>query len=56
MLAHYNFGLYFKRLGRADKAKFHFQKALGLSDDDLTLRQKIQDEIKGLRLRPSRLH
>jgi len=56
MLAHYNFGLYFNRLGRTEKARFHFQKALELSDDNPALREKIKKEIKGLRSRPSRPH
>jgi predicted Zn-dependent protease len=40
-LAHYNFGLYFKRLGRLRKARFHFQKAHDLSEDKGPLKKKI---------------
>ena len=45
-LAHYNFGLYFKKLGQQKKALFHFQKADELSSDDFPLKKKIRDAIK----------
>jgi predicted Zn-dependent protease len=48
-LAHYNFGIYFKRLGKMDEAKFHFQKAGALSQNDPTLKRKIRKATKGLR-------
>ncbi|UCF57604.1 MAG: M48 family metalloprotease, partial [Deltaproteobacteria bacterium] len=35
--AHYNFGIYYKRLGRREVAKFHFQKAADLSKNDPAL-------------------
>jgi beta-barrel assembly-enhancing protease len=50
-LAHYNFGLYFKRLGQGNKAKFHFQKAEELSRGDPVLSGKIRDETEELRRR-----
>jgi predicted Zn-dependent protease len=45
-LAHYNFGLYFKMLGRVGDAKFHFRKANDLSKGDPGLREKIQKHGK----------
>jgi predicted Zn-dependent protease len=47
-LAHYNFGLYFKRMRENEKAKFHFQKADQLSPNDPVLRRKIREASKGL--------
>ena len=46
--AHYNFGVYFKKSGVADKARFHFQKAEELAGPDRLLRNKIQAEKEGL--------
>lgn len=48
-LAHYNFGIYFKRLKKIQQAKFHFQKAEALSQNDPTLKRKIRKATKGLR-------
>ena len=48
-LAHYNFGLYFKRLRETEKAKFHFQKADQLSANNPVLRKKIHRASKGLK-------
>ncbi|PKN64447.1 MAG: hypothetical protein CVU57_14520 [Deltaproteobacteria bacterium HGW-Deltaproteobacteria-15] len=48
-LAHYNFGIYFKRLGEKSKATFHFQKAEGFSSGDPVLAEKIREEAKPLR-------
>jgi predicted Zn-dependent protease len=45
-LAHYNFGLYFKRLGQFQKARFHFRKAHNLSENNPALRKKILKEIE----------
>ncbi len=42
MLAHYNFGLYFKKTGRMEKARFHFQKAEDLSRNNPALQKKIR--------------
>jgi beta-barrel assembly-enhancing protease len=52
-LAHYNFGIYFKRLGERKKAFFHFQKAEDLSRGDPSLSVKIREEKEELR-RPDR--
>ena len=51
-LAHYNFGIYFKRTGRMDKSVFHFQKALELAEDDYVLKDKIRKETKEIRSKP----
>ncbi|MEW6664846.1 MAG: M48 family metalloprotease [Thermodesulfobacteriota bacterium] len=50
-LAHYNFGVYFKRTGERNKARFHFQKAEELAKGDPGLAAKIQSEMKEMRLR-----
>ncbi len=47
-LAHYNFGIYFRRLGKGEKAKFHFQKALDLSKNDPALTGRIHKAMEGL--------
>jgi len=47
-LAHYNFGRYFKALGRREKARFHFLEAKRLSQGNPSLQQKIQDASKGI--------
>jgi len=41
--AHYNFGIYFRRRGEGEKAKFHFNKARDLSGKDQALRRKIEE-------------
>lgn len=41
-LAHYNFGIYFKRIYRMKESQFHFQKAMELAGDDITLQEKIK--------------
>jgi beta-barrel assembly-enhancing protease len=46
--AHYNFGVYFKKSGVVDKARFHFQKAEELAGSDQLLRNRIQTEREGL--------
>jgi len=43
-LAHYNFGLYFKRQGQPQKARFHFKKARDLAGKDPVLQKKIEKE------------
>jgi predicted Zn-dependent protease len=48
-LAHYNFGVYFKRSGVFDKARFHFKKAQELAGSDRLLVSKIQSEMESLR-------
>lgn len=52
--AHYNFGIYFKRLGRMEKAVFHFQKAAALCKDDPALKSRIENAMKGLQIRESK--
>ncbi len=47
-LAHYNFGVYFKRLGKRGKAMFHFQKAEELAKNDPALKGRIKNAMKGL--------
>jgi predicted Zn-dependent protease len=47
-LAHYNFGIHFKRLGKRGKAIFHFQKAEELSKNDPALKGRIKNAMKGL--------
>ena len=46
MLAHYNFGLYFKKTGRREKAKFHFRKAEDLSRNNPALQEKIRQAME----------
>jgi predicted Zn-dependent protease len=48
-LAHYNFGIYFRRQRNVREAKFHFQKAEALSRNDPILKRKIHKAAKGLR-------
>ena len=40
-LAHYNFGIYFKREGKIGKAQFHFQKAEEYARNDPALQERI---------------
>ena len=53
-VAHYNFGIYFKRLGRREKATFHFQKAAALCKNDPALKSRIENAMKGLYTRGSK--
>jgi predicted Zn-dependent protease len=46
-LAHYNLGIYSKRLGEIQDAKFHFRKANDLSHNNPTLRRKIREAMEG---------
>ncbi len=48
-LAHYNFGIFFKRSGVFDRAKFHFKKAQELAGSDRMLEGRIKSEMEGLR-------
>ncbi len=41
-LAHYNFGIYFKRINRMEESLFHFQKAMELAGNDTALQEKIK--------------
>jgi predicted Zn-dependent protease len=57
-LAHYNFGIYFRRINRMEESKFHFQKAMELAGNDIALQEKIkkamdEDMMKGPGDRPS---
>jgi predicted Zn-dependent protease len=45
-LAHYYFGIHFKRLGKIDQAKFHFQKASEFAKDDPDLKNRIEKAMK----------
>jgi len=47
-LAHYNLGIYFKRLRDAKKTRFHLEKAEKLAGRDYELLKKIEKEKKGL--------
>lgn len=46
--AHYNFGIYFRRLKEIEKARFHFDKANTLCRNDPALKDRIQRALKGL--------
>ena len=46
--AHYNFGIFFKRMMKLKKARFHFDKARDLSVNDPALRDRINNAAKGL--------
>ena len=48
-LAHYNFGIFFRKSGQIRKAKFHFRKADELSGGDAALREKINKAAEGPR-------
>jgi predicted Zn-dependent protease len=47
-LAHYYFGIYFGLSAEVEKAKFHFRKAEEFSENDVTLRNKIQKAMKSI--------
>jgi hypothetical protein len=42
VVAHYNFGIYFKRINRIQESRFHFQKARELAGNDSALQEKIK--------------
>jgi len=42
-LAHYNFGVYFKKLNRMRKAEFHFRKAEEYAGNNSPLKRKIRE-------------
>lgn len=48
-LAHYNFGIYFKRIDDMDNANFHFKKADELAANDQALKDKIKKEMDDLK-------
>ena len=45
-LAHYNLGIYFTRLKRKEKARFHFKKAQESTEGDQVLLEKIDKALK----------
>ena len=47
-LAHYNFGIYFKRINKMQESRFHFQKARELAGDDPVLQEKIKKATEGM--------
>ncbi|MFH0845544.1 MAG: M48 family metalloprotease [Pseudomonadota bacterium] len=47
-LAHYYFGISFKRSGKREKARFHFQKAEGYLKNDPLLQARIHEAMKDL--------
>lgn len=47
-LAHYNFGIYFMRIGEGKKARFHLEKADKLAQGDPALQKKIDREKQRL--------
>lgn len=48
VLAHYNFGIYFRKIGKIGKARFHFQKADKLCGSNCSLKKKIGQAVKDL--------
>ncbi|MCK5768656.1 MAG: M48 family metalloprotease, partial [Candidatus Atribacteria bacterium] len=52
VLAHYNFGIYYKRWRSIEKATFHFQKAFELAKEYSEMREKIKKEQEELRKFP----
>lgn len=52
--AHYNFGIYFKRRGMREKARFHFQKAADLCENDPVLKDRIDKAMKEEPSRPDK--
>ena len=49
VLAHYNFGIFYKNWRSVKKANFHFQKAFNLAKNDPAMREKIKVEQEDLR-------
>ncbi len=47
-LAHYNFGIYFKRINNIQESRFHFQKAKELAGNDSALQEKIKKAMEGM--------
>ena len=47
-LAHYNSGIYFKRVRKMQEARFHFLKADELAKNDSALRNRIHKAMEGL--------
>ncbi|MDB9822411.1 M48 family metalloprotease [Deltaproteobacteria bacterium] len=51
-LAHYNFGIYFRRLNNMKEAQFHFQKAEKMAGDDTALQDKIKKAKEEIDMKP----
>lgn len=47
--SHFYYGLYFKRRGKHKYARFHFEKALELSAEDLQAREVVRRELEQLK-------
>ena len=47
-LAHYNFGLYFTKIHQMSKARFHFQKADDLTENNPSLRKRIRSAMRDI--------
>jgi tetratricopeptide (TPR) repeat protein len=45
--AHYNFGIYYLKIGNLKEAKFHFTKASGYGKNDPVLKRRINEAMKG---------
>lgn len=46
--AHFNFGIYYMKMGNMKEAKFHFMKASSYSNKDPALQRRINAAMKGL--------
>lgn len=46
--AHFNFGIFYMKIGNMKEAKFHFTKASSYSDKDPALQRRIKEAMKGL--------
>jgi tetratricopeptide (TPR) repeat protein len=46
--AHYNLGIYFKRVRKTTEALFHFRKAEELTADKPALKEKIRNALRDL--------
>jgi beta-barrel assembly-enhancing protease len=53
-LAHYNLGLYSKRMGDMETAEFHFKKAGELAADNQALQEKLKKEMEDLKKQKQR--
>lgn len=48
-LAHYNFGIYYKKSNRIQEARFHFEKARDLASNNPDLQEKIKKAMEDTR-------
>ena len=53
-LAHYNLGIFYRRMGDAEKAGFHFRKATDLASGDPNLMERIRRAAEGLQSKSKR--